>query len=296
MTPRSKSSGWRRPSLPERDAASATVGRVGSRAVNALLAAAACVAGLVALYLAAFELGATERADERVLDGFLSLNTPSTWTAGTFVAHFFTERPYAVAVLIVVVAARWLCGLRVAVAVGVVFLGANLTTQALKILTAAPRDPAWLPDASWPSGHVTAATALALCVVLVAPAALRRYAVVAGAIGVLAAAYSILVIGSHHPSDVAGGMLVAGAWTGLVVAVLERDRSVAAARRTRRLAPAAAVISGCVLLVAVLAVAPLGPRLGDHTTFLAGALLLAACAAAIPAAVATLLAPPARSR
>ena len=270
---------------------------MGDRAVNALLGAAACVAGLVALYLAAFELGATERADERVLDGFLSLSTPSTWAAASFVSHFFNERPYAVAVLIVMVAALWLGRLRMAVAVGVVCLGANLTTQALKLLTAAPRAPTWLPDASFPSGHLTAATSLALCVVLVAPVALRPYAVVAGALGVLATAYSILVIGSHHPSDVAGGMLMAGAWTGVVVAVLERGRAATAApRRWRWLALAAAGISVCALLVVALAVAPLGPRLDGHTTFLAGALLLAACAAVIPAAVATLLAPPAPSR
>lgn len=269
---------------------------MGHRAVNALLAAAACVAGLVALYLAAFELGATERADERVLDGFLSLSTPSTWPVAAFVAEFFNLRPYAVAVLIVMVAALWLGRLRMAVAVGVVCLGANLTTQALKILTAAPREPLWLPDASWPSGHLTAATSLALCVVLVAPVALRPYAVVAGALGVLATAYSILVIGSHHPSDVAGGMLVAGAWTGVVVAALERGRpATGTQRRTRWLAPAAAAISVCVLLV-VVALAPVGPPLADRTTFLTGALLLAACAAVIPAAVATLLAPPPRSR
>ena len=211
---------------------------MGDRAVNALLGAAACVAGLVALYLAAFELGATERADERVLDGFLSLSTPSTWAAASFVSHFFNERPYAVAVLIVMVAALWLGRLRMAVAVGVVCLGANLTTQALKLLTAAPREPMWLPDASFPSGHLTAATSLALCVVLVAPVALRPYAVVAGALGVLATAYSILVIGSHHPSDVAGGMLVAGAWTGVVVAVLERGRAATGARRRTALAGA----------------------------------------------------------
>lgn len=154
-----------------------------------------------------------------------------------------------------------------------------------------------MPDASWPSGHLTAATSLALCVVLVAPVALRPYAVVAGALGVLATAYSILVIGSHHPSDVAGGMLVAGAWTGVVVAALERGRpATRAQRRTRWLAPAAAAISVCVLLVVALAVAPLGPALANHTTFLAGALLLATCAAVIPAAVAMLLAPAARSR
>jgi membrane-associated phospholipid phosphatase len=273
------------------------VDRVATRAVNALLAAAACVAGLVALYLAAFELAPTERADAQVLDGFMSLNTASTWPAASFVSHLFNFRPYAVAVVIVVAAALWLGRTRMALAVGAIILGANVTTPALKLLTAAPRAPGWLPEPSWPSGHVTAATSLALCVVLIAPAALRRCAVVAGALGVLATAYAILVLGSHHPSDVAGGMLVAGAWTGVVVAALERGRpATAVERRTRRLAHAAAALSLVVLLVVVLALAPLGPRLADHTTFLTGALLLAACAAAIPAAAATLLAPPARGR
>ena len=114
-----------------------------------------------------------------MLDGFLSLEhrldlgrrRPSS-------SHFFNFRPYAVAVLIVVVAALWLGRLRMAVAVGVVFLGANLTTQAPEAPDRGPEGSRrGCPDASLPSGHVTAATSLALCVVLVAPvgpAAVRR--------------------------------------------------------------------------------------------------------------------------
>ena len=141
---------------------------------------------------------------------------------------------------------------------------------------------------------MTSATALALCVVLIAPVALRPYAVGAGVLGVLGVAYSILVIGSHHPSDVLGGMLMAGAWTGLAVAALERrpSHSPLAASAVRRrglwLAPAAAAIALCALLVLVAAVEPLRPYLSDHTTFLAGAVVLATCGALVPAVAGTL--------
>jgi membrane-associated phospholipid phosphatase len=290
VTQRSKSSVWRRHSLRD-------------RALNALLAAGACVVGLVWLYVAAFHVAATAQADERVLVGFLSFDTPETRLRASFVTEFFNPQPFAVAVVIVLAAALWVGRVRLAAAVGAIFIGANVTTQLLKTLTAAPRDPSWLPDASWPSGHVTAAASLALCVVLIAPSALRRYAAAAGAVGVLAAAYSILVIGSHHPSDVLGGMLVAGAWTGGAVAVMElAEQRWPSARGTQRagverraLWPAVAV-SVAALLALVAAVGPLRPYLAEHTTFVTGALVLAASAAALPAAVATLLGSAVRGR
>jgi membrane-associated phospholipid phosphatase len=273
------------------------VSRVNARTVNALLAAAACVVGLVALYVAAFHLGVTERADARVLDGFLSLRSPKAYDGAAFVASLFNLAPYAVAVLIVAGAALWRGGPRLVAAVLAIIVGAGLTTQLLKQLTAAVREPLWLSGPSWPSGHVTAATSLALCVVLIAPAVLRPYAVVAGALGVLAAGCSVLVLGSHHPSDVAGGMLMGGAWTAGTVAAFElaeqrwpSGRPLGTGATTRWLAPVAAASSVAALLVVLAAAAPLGPDLADRTTFLLGAVLLAGCAAAIPVAAATLLA------
>jgi membrane-associated phospholipid phosphatase len=273
------------------------VDRVNPRTVNALLAAAACVVGLVALYVAAFHLGVTERADARVLDGFLSLRSPKGSRAAEFVASLFNLAPYAVAVLIVAGAAMWRGGPRLSAAVLAIIVGAGLTTQLLKQLTAATREPLWLSGPSWPSGHVTAAASLAVCVVLIAPAVLRPYAVVAGALGVLAVGCSVLVLGSHHPSDVAGGMLMAGAWTATTVAALElaerrwpSGRPLGTGGTTRWLAPVAAASSVAALLVALAAAAPLGPDLADRTTFLLGAVLLAGCAAALPVAAVTLLA------
>jgi membrane-associated phospholipid phosphatase len=73
---------------------------------------------------------------------------------------------------------------------------------------------------SWPSGTVTAATALACSLALVAPARLRPAAGLLGAAFAAAVVGSVLRLGWHYPSDTAGGVLVALAWAALTVAIL----------------------------------------------------------------------------
>jgi membrane-associated phospholipid phosphatase len=274
---------------------------VSVRTVNALMAVAACVAGLVALYLAAFVVPVTEHADQHVFDAFTSLQSYRTSTLAGHVAAFFDRAPYALAVLALTVAALALGERRKAVAVVAICAGANVTTLVLKVVTAAPR-PLWLEPASWPSGHLTAATSLALCVVLVAPPLLRSWAAGAGALGVLATAYSILVLGSHHPTDVVGGMFMAAAWTAAGVAGLDAAErrwpsgrpapGFGASRRALWLTSGAAAFA--VLTALVLGAA--ASQLGVYPTLLAGAMVLAACAAVLPAAAATLLDPAVRRR
>jgi hypothetical protein len=85
---------------------------------------------------------------------------------------------------------------RVAAAVPVVLLGANLTTQFLKPAVASPRLSEWLgngqiPAASWPSGHSTASMSLVLCAILVSSPRLRALVATVGAfvaVGALRAA------------------------------------------------------------------------------------------------------------
>jgi membrane-associated phospholipid phosphatase len=272
------------------------VGRVTARTVNALLAVAACAAGLVALYLAAFVVPPTEHADQHVFDAFLSLQTYRTATLAGYVSGFFNLAPYALAVLAVTVAALALGERRKAVAVVAICACANVTTQVLKIVTATPRVPLWMEPASWPSGHLTAATSLALCAVLVAPPLLRSYAAGAGALGVLATAYSILILGSHHPSDVVGGMLMAAAWTAAGVAALDAAErrwpsgrpapGFGASRRALWLASGAAAVA----VFAALVLGAAASQLGVYPGLLAGAAVLAVCAGILPAAAATLLA------
>lgn len=92
-----------------------------------------------------------------------------------------------------------------------------LSTQAVKLLVARPRPPAdVLSDAalakvgetSFPSGHVSFATALAIGWVLLATERRRIVAVLATLLVVVVAA-SRVYGGAHYPSDVIGGALTA---------------------------------------------------------------------------------------
>jgi membrane-associated phospholipid phosphatase len=74
--------------------------------------------------------------------------------------------------------------------------------------------------ASWPSGHATAALALALCAVLVAPPRLRVAVALGGAAFVLLFGAALLIDAWHMPSDVLGGYLFATLCAALAVAAL----------------------------------------------------------------------------
>ena len=112
---------------------------------------------------------------------------------------------------------------RTAVAVAAVLTLAPLSAEQLKPLVAHSHDSVGyvsINAASWPSGHATAAMALALCAVLVTPRRWRlAVAIVAGAY-VLAVSVALLVLAWHMPSDVLGGILLASLWMALAVAGL----------------------------------------------------------------------------
>ena len=75
-------------------------------------------------------------------------------------------------------------------------------------------------QASWPSGHATAAMSFVLCCVLAAPSRVRPFVVAIGAVFAAAVCYSFLALGWHYPSDVLGGFLVATTWTLLAISGL----------------------------------------------------------------------------
>ncbi len=124
---------------------------------------------------------------------------------------------------------------RVAFAVALVLGLAPLSAEELKPLLAHSHDHIGnvsIGAASWPSGHATAATALAICAVLVAPRRARRPVAIVAAAFVLAVCVALLVLAWHMPSDVLGGILLASLWTALAVAglrVAERLRPTRAA-------------------------------------------------------------------
>ncbi len=270
----------------------------------ALRGAAAAVILLVITWYVTFHLALAGRADRSILAGFGGLHRARVDQLASFIANLCDPRPYvylaAIPVLIALIRRRP----RVAVAAGMIMLLANLTTHLLKPLLATSR-PVPVPGlsiqaASWPSGHATAAMALALGCVLVAPARLRPAVGALMAAFAVAVCYSFLVLRWHYPTDVLGGFLVASTWTLLGVGVLywfEQRRPV---RRTltdappgRRVSLAGALAPVGILILAALALAGIVALARPHevlayatahSAFVLGAAAIAACGLTIATA------------
>lgn len=116
-------------------------------------------------------------------------------------------------------------------AAAVLVVGANVTTQLLKLALSHPRyQPVlglWqINPTSFPSGHSTAALSMALAYLLVVPVAWRPVAGCLGGALVVGVGCSVVLLHYHYPSDVLGGWLVAAAWFFAVLAGLRPGREV----------------------------------------------------------------------
>jgi membrane-associated phospholipid phosphatase len=211
------------------------------RSRSAVFGALACLGLLGLVWLAAFHIGFFRHADQSIYLQFGGLHAHGEVerVAGWFVG-WFDPNPYVYLVLVPLVVALLRGRPRVVLAVGAIVLGANVSTELLKHIAAAPRPASLfsggvspLPPASWPSGHSTAAMSLVLASVLAVPARLRPVAAGLGASLAIAVGYSVLATGMHYPSDVLGGYLVAATWAlatvGMLLAIEHRRPS----RRTR---------------------------------------------------------------
>jgi membrane-associated phospholipid phosphatase len=131
---------------------------------------------------------------------------------------FLGDLPALLSMLAIACGIGWARGRPRGIAAAVVVVaGANLTTQALKVALSHPRARHLLgaENGAWdgfPSGHVTAVASVAIAFAFVAP---RRFLPALAAAGtglVMAMGCAVLVLNWHYPSDVVGGVLVAGAW------------------------------------------------------------------------------------
>ena len=196
-----------------------------------LLGALACVAGFAALAYALYDLRPVKSLDLRIFLHFTGEESPLVAPADVLI-HLGDLGP-----LLAMTAAVVLLGLhfgrrRETIGALVVIVGANLTTQLLKVLLENPRYPApdgvshqaWadlLPSAdAFPSGHTTAVASVAVALLLVAPARYRMSAAIAGLLLTAAEAGSVVVMTWHYPSDALGAVLVAATWGLLAVAAL----------------------------------------------------------------------------
>jgi membrane-associated phospholipid phosphatase len=262
------------------------------RAQYALLAAAGCALGLVAIVLIAFEWPLARTHDAKSLVAFQSLSANSRLdsVAGWIASTAKSPLPFVLAGVFFVLVALLRRQPRLALAVPIAMGGAMASAELLKRLFShtrwqhlvGPPSP-HLAAASFPSGHATGAMAVALCAVLVAPPLLRPLAGLLGCALVLAVSYSVLILGWHYPSDVLAGFLVAGLWVSLALAVfwLSMRRHAGARRRGggRSARTSAALVPAGLAAIALFAVIASSNIAISHA-HLDGSLILAAGAVA----------------
>jgi membrane-associated phospholipid phosphatase len=246
--------------------------------VAPLLWAAACAAATIWIAVGAFEIVAVQTADRRALVGFTGFAAgPTVKTWATTLSHLTGPTHAIVFGAALIAVAAWRGGLRLALLVITILVGANLTAQLLQRTVEGARYPAYMSDSIFPSGHTTSAISLAVCAVLVAPAAAGAVVALALGIGVVAIAFSILYLGQHHPSDVLAAITLTGAWTAAAIAAL-RPRAPGPRGPWARGAAVGAL--ALVLLSAVIArtahLHAVPASAAEHTTFAAAAAMLAA--------------------
>jgi membrane-associated phospholipid phosphatase len=280
------------------------------RARLALSGASIGVLLLVVLWYVAFHVGAVRQADAAILNGFLGLEGARVDRVANFVATLCSPKRYVVLAALPVLVALLRGRPRVAVTIALIVLCANETTELLKPLLAAPRDPTnkLVIAASWPSGHATAAMSLCMCWVIAVPARWRPAVGAAMTAFAIAVSYSFLTLGWHYPSDVLGGYLIAAVWSLVWIAALstyEYRRRPAVTEApvqftlAQALGPLATLAFGALVLLAAILLAR--PRAVTdyaqaHTAFVIGAAAIAALGLTLVSSLMLMLRLPGRRR
>ena len=177
---------------------------------------------------------------------------------------------------------------RAGVVAFVAMFGAAVTTQILKPLLATQREfplGHFMGAEAYPSGHTTAVMSLALALVIVSPVRWRPLAAAAGGLLTVGTVYSILILGSHYPSDVIGGFLVATGWACVAATALAPE-----ARPSLRAVAVGPALGGAVLAALGVIAVSLRPEQAfayalANTTFIVGALAIAAGALVLSGSV-----------
>ena len=203
-------------SRPEDDLARNRIARLGALV-------GLCLALVAVLYVIAVHTSWGQRIDDAAVVG--RTLRPRVLQATDRVLNTISVASLALGGIAVMLVALMRSRPHLALAAGVVIVGANVTTQILKtgILDrpdlVGPRDPLGVTN-SFPSGHSTVAMSLAVAFVLVVPAAARSIAAAGGLVYATLVGAGTVTAGWHRPSDVVAAYLIVMAWAGISVAVL----------------------------------------------------------------------------
>lgn len=197
-----------------------------SRSVTALLLAAlACAGGTALLALLFYGSSRIAGFDARVTSHLLAEPTTRLDGLGNFAAELANPVPLIlVSFGLIALGLAWNRPWHL-IAAGGVMLGANVTTQVMKLLMAHPRvqgavGVSYPIEIHYPSGHATAAISAAFGLWLVTPPRWRGWAVIFGGGYAAVVSLGVLVAGWHFVSDVIGAAFVVGFWACSALAVL----------------------------------------------------------------------------
>jgi membrane-associated phospholipid phosphatase len=228
-----------------------------------------------------------------MLHGFSALDQSRFTAEIRLLAQIPDPLPYALIGLLCIGVALYRRRPYRAIAVLTLLIATGATTQILKHALAEPRFADWLgfygqiESASWPSGHSTAAMTLALCAVLVVPSAARGITALIGGVFAIGVGYATLALTWHYPSDVVGGYFVAGLWTALAIAVLQRVEPASSESSQPVPWEPLAILGGLGAIVAAAIVGAEAETIAryaqERTTVVAGALTIAVLALALVA-------------
>jgi membrane-associated phospholipid phosphatase len=184
-----------------------------------LLAAVLCVAAMALVWLVSTHVETFRVHDAELLRRFALGGGERTNEVARGLLHLLNPVQYTIWALAIVLFAFARGDRRLAFAVAVVMTLAPLSADLLKPLLAEPHVGfgRTIAAGSWPSGHATAATALALSAVLVTPRRWRVLAAPLAAAFILGVGVALLIRLWHMPSDVLGGYLLGGLWIALAV-------------------------------------------------------------------------------
>ncbi|MBM3675954.1 MAG: phosphatase PAP2 family protein [Actinobacteria bacterium] len=186
-----------------------------SRAFGRLLAAAAiCVVALVAIDLFFLHTEIGQRMDDAALEGRVVQHFQAREESERLLRTVSIGSLALLGGGIMLIAVARGRGL-LALAVGGVIAGSNLSTQFLKKTLERPdllTDPDVFSFNSLPSGHATVAMSLAAALVLAVPARARPLAAMVGALYATGIAAMTLAAGWHRPSDAFAAFAVVGVW------------------------------------------------------------------------------------